>query len=55
MRIRPDPSTADGFDDLLAQIGQEEIAADLAARIDDAIAAAQAYESSLQTISLGTR
>jgi len=45
----PDPATADGFDDLLIQMGEEQIASDLLAAIDAAIVATDAYEQSLQS------
>ncbi|HWB75726.1 MAG TPA: imelysin family protein [Nannocystaceae bacterium] len=49
VRGGPDPASAAGFDDLLAQLGEQDIADDLDARIGDAIAACDAYESSLQS------
>lgn len=44
----PDAATAAGFDDLLIQLGEDEIASDLLAAIDAAIVATDAYEMSLQ-------
>jgi predicted lipoprotein len=45
----PDSASAHGFDDLLDQIGEKQIADDLLAAIDVAIAATDAYELSLQS------
>jgi len=44
----PDAATADGFDDLLRQMGEDQIADDLLAAIDVAIAATEAYDTPLQ-------
>jgi predicted lipoprotein len=45
----PDAATASGFDDLLVNMGEGQIAEDLLAAIDVAIAATEAYELSLQS------
>ena len=49
----PDPETADGFDDLLEAVDQGEIADQLRGQIEQAIAVAQSYDQSLQTIVAG--
>ncbi|HET6582006.1 MAG TPA: imelysin family protein [Nannocystaceae bacterium] len=46
----PDPATADGFDDLLAEAGHPEIGESLLADIDAAIAEIEAIEEPLQSV-----
>jgi uncharacterized protein len=48
----PDPATADGFDDLLAEAGHPEIADTLLADIDAAITVIEAVEDPLQVVIL---
>ncbi|MCH9687000.1 MAG: imelysin family protein [Deltaproteobacteria bacterium] len=44
----PDPDQADGFDDLLQEVGQGDVADDLLRRIDTAISVAEGIDVSLQ-------
>lgn len=48
----PDPDTATGFDDLLVEIGEDQIASDLLGRIDAAIAVADAIDAPLQELAV---
>ena len=49
----PEPETADGFDDLLEAVDQGEIADTLRSQISQAIAVAQSYDQSLQSVVTG--
>lgn len=46
----PDPDAADGFDDLLIGVGEEDLAAQLLAEIDAAIAIAEGIEAPLTEV-----
>lgn len=49
----PDPETSDGFDDLLAGMGQGQIANDLLGRIDAGITLAESFDDPLQQAIVG--